>query len=172
MPCAARFSKGGHAVTTSTTMEHRQLMVNDCEWAIQHRAEISYGQVRPIPVNLPEFYLPFTTDCSGFVTLMAKWSGNPDPNGNNFDGQGYTGTMLEHLPHIPFSRTWRGDLAVFGGYPGLHVVALLAGGSHHADPTVASHGGPGDPQRYPLSQVIAFFGPSCPVTYLRLRPNG
>jgi len=155
----------------STVMVHRQQMVNDCDWAIINHGKIFYGQVRPIPVNLPAFSLPFTTDCSGFVTLMAKWSGNPDPNGNDFDGQGYTGTMLSHLPHISLSRTWRGDLAVFGGYPGLHVVSLLQGGSHEGDPAVASHGGPGGPQRFPLSEVVSFFGPGCPVTYLQLRPN-
>ena len=146
-------------------------MVDNCKWAIQNRSEISYGNVRPIPVDLPAYSLPFTTDCSGFVTLMAKWSGNPDPNGNKFDGQGYTGTMMKHLTNISFGTTRRGDLAVFGEYPGLHVVVLLAGGSDHADPPVASQGGPGDPQRYSLSQQKAFFGPNCPVTYLRLRPN-
>jgi hypothetical protein len=155
----------------STVMTHRQGMVNDCEWAIAHRTQIHYGQIRPIPVNLPAFTLPFTTDCSGFVTLMAKWSGNPDPNGNGFDGQGYTGTMLTHLTHIPLRNTWRGDLAVFGGYPGLHVVTLLQGGSQDADPAVASHGSGVGPERYALSDVASFFGPGVPVTYLQLRPN-
>jgi hypothetical protein len=155
----------------STVMQTRQSMVNDCTWAIVHNSEIFYAQVRPIPVGLAKFALPFTTDCSGFVTLMAKWSGNPDPNGNGFDGQGYTGTMLSNLPHIALNKTWRGDLAVFGAFPGLHVVTLLAGGSQMSDPPVASHGGAGDPSRYPLSEVIGFFGANCPVTYLRLRLN-
>jgi len=155
----------------STVMTHRQGMVDDCQWAIAHRINIHYGQIRPIPVNLPPKSLPFTTDCSGFVTLMAKWSGNPDPNGNGFDGQGYTGTMLTHLPHIPLRNTWRGDLAVFGAYPGLHVVTLLQGGSQDADPAVASHGSGVGPQRYSLSEVVSFFGPGVLVTYLQLRPN-
>jgi len=154
-----------------TVMECRQAMVDVCNWAIENNTEIYYGQVRPIPVSLPEYYLPFTTDCSGFVTMMAKWSGNPDPNGNDYDGQGYTGTMLSNLPHIPLVNTWRGDLAVFGAYPGLHVVALLQGGCREADPAVVSHGGEGGPEQYPLSEVLSFFGPGCPVTYLRLRPN-
>lgn len=155
----------------TTTIEYRQLMVDDCTWAIGHRSEIHYDEIRPIPVNLPAFSLPFTTDCSGFVTMMAKWSGNPDPNGNGFDGQGYTGTMLSYLPHIPFSDTGRGDLVVFGAYPGLHVVVLLAGGSRKSNPPVASHGGASGPQRYPLSEVAGFFGSGSPVTYLRLRPS-
>jgi hypothetical protein len=121
-------------------MQYRQGMVDACDWAIEHRGGIYYGQARPIPVNLPKFHLPFTTDCSGFVTLMASWSGNPDPNGNSFDGQGYTGTMLDHLPHIPLRETWRGDLAVSGAYPGVHVVALLVGGSRESNPPVVSQG--------------------------------
>ncbi len=155
----------------TTAMEHRQSMVDDCKWAIKNRSEISYAQTRPMPINLAEFHLPFTTDCSGFVTLMAKWSGNPDPNGNHFNGQGYTGTILRHLPHIPLSQTWRGDLAVFGAYPGVHVVALLAGGSNKSNPPVASHGGASGPGLFSLSDVANFFGSNCPVTYLRLRSS-
>lgn len=155
----------------STVMAHRQDMVNDSNWAIAHNSKIFYGEVRPIPVNLPPFSLPFTTDCSGFVTLMAKWSGNPDPNGTDFDGQGYSGTMLNNLVHIRLNKTWRGDLVVFGGYPGVHVVAMLQGGSQEGDPAVVSHGGPGGPQRFALSEVISFFGENSPVTYLQLRPN-
>jgi hypothetical protein len=156
---------------TSTVMTRRQAIVNACQWGIRNRTKISYGQIRPIPVNLAPFSLPFTTDCSGFVTLMAKWSGNPDPNGNGFDGQGYTGIMLTHLKHIPLRKTWRGDLAVFGAYPGLHVVTLLQGGSQDADPAVASHGSGVGPGRYSLSQVASFFGSRVLVTYLQLRPN-
>ena len=155
----------------STVIAHRQDMVNDSNWAIAHNSKIFYGEVRPIPVNLLPFSLPFTTDCSGFVTLMAKWSGNPDPNGADFDGQGYSGTMLNNLKHIQLDKTWRGDLVVFGGYPGVHVVAMLQGGSQEGDPTVVSHGGPGGPQRFALSDVISFFGENSPVTYLQLRPN-
>jgi hypothetical protein len=169
-PVAITLDEGGRTVTT--VIEYRQSMVDDCKWAIKHRSEISYGQVRPIPVNLPEFSLPFTTDCSGFVTIMAKWSGNPDPNGNDFDGQGYTGTMLNYLPHIPLGNTWRGDLAVFGPYPGLHVVVLLAGGSRGSNPPVASHGGAVGPGQYLLYEVRDFFGQDCIVTCLRLRSNG
>jgi hypothetical protein len=155
----------------TTSFEYRQAMVDYCTWAIAHRDQVRYAEVRPIPLGLPQRHLPFTTDCSGFVTLMAKWSGNPDPNGNDFDGQGYTGTMLKHLPHIPFGETLRGDLAVFGAFPGIHVVALLRGGRLRPDPPVASHGGAGDPQRYLLSEEKAFFGSGVEVTYLRLRPN-
>src|ERR1700733_9073526 len=117
-----------------TRRARREGMVNDTNCANTHNSKIFYGEVRPIPVNLLPFSLPFTTDCSGFVTLMAKWSGNPDPNGTDFDGQGYSGTMLNNLEHIQLDKTWRGDLVVFGGYPGVHVVAMLQGGSQEGDP--------------------------------------
>jgi hypothetical protein len=44
-----------------TVMQYRQGMVDVCDWAIEHRGEIYYGQVRPMPVNLLKFHLPFTT---------------------------------------------------------------------------------------------------------------
>jgi hypothetical protein len=155
-------------VSTATEMKHRQAMVNGCNWAIAHRSEIHYAEIRPMPIHTSINH-GFTTDCSGFVTLMAKWGGCSDPNGLNFDGQGYTGTMLEHLPHIPFKQTLRGDLLVIGAYPGIHVVALLADGQLTNTPQVASLGGPGDPRSFLLSEEIGFFGSDVEVTYLRLQ---
>lgn len=38
-------------------------------------------------------------DCSESVTLLCKLAGLADPNGTNFNGYGFTGTMLKHLPH-------------------------------------------------------------------------
>jgi hypothetical protein len=154
----------------STSFEHRQEMVDCCDWAIRHNSQIHYAEIRPIP-HLRKYQLPFTTDCSGFVTIMAQWSGNPDPNGKDFDGQGYTGTMMDHLPHIEFHDTLRGDLVVFGGNPGVHVAVLLIGGARESNPPCASHGEPGDPRRYPLADLIDYFREDGAVTYLQLRPN-
>jgi hypothetical protein len=152
---------------TSTEMAHRQAMVDSCNWSIAHRGEIHYEEARPMPIHTPINH-PFTTDCSGYVTLMAKWAGCFDPNGLDFDGQGYTGTMLKHLAHIPFKETLRGDLLVIGGFPGIHVVCLLEGGQLTDKPQVASLGGPGDPQSYSMQNEIDYFGSNVEVTYLRL----
>ena len=146
----------------------RRAMVANCRWAIAHRDGFRYEQVRPIPAGLPWRQLPVTTDCSGFVTLMAQWSGIDDPNGRGYNGEGYTGTLLEHLPAAGFGRTRPGDIAVFGRFPGVHCAVLLEGGAQVADPAVASHGVPGDPRRTELSRLIRYFRTDGPVVFLRL----
>ena len=124
----------------------RQWFCDNCEWAVGDKAHWNYAQVRPIPLGLPKFtHGTITTDCSGFVTLMAKWAGMPDPNGFGYSGEGYTGSLLNHLPHVPWSETWRGDLCVFGGGTGTHVVVLQLGVPHGGDPYVYSHGFQGGP---------------------------
>jgi peptidoglycan hydrolase-like protein with peptidoglycan-binding domain len=165
------------AETQATITGIRQEMVTNCNWGVAHNADIHYPphdlNARPIPINIPKYHLPFTTDCSGFVTIMAKWSGAPDPNGLGYDGQGYTGTLLQHLPHITKQDSLPGDLVVFGPPPGDHVVVLVEPGTV-ADPQVVSHGGESDPSRSPLSGMISWFGqhghPG--VTYLRLPTSG
>lgn len=79
--------------------------------------------------------LPLTTDCSGFVTLCYYLAGAPDPNGLGYAGQGWTGTLLDHLPPAALPRP--GDIVVFGAYPGRHCALLLEPGD---DPLLASHG--------------------------------
>jgi hypothetical protein len=136
-------------------------------WAVPNNPDIHYGQIRPIRGR--PFVVPLKTDCSGLATLITKWNGGPDPNGRNYDGEGYTGTMLAHLPHIPKWQARRGDLAVFGGGTGRHVVVFLQAGIH-PDPLVGSHGWEGEPAILRLSAVAAGF-PRAPVTYLRLVPG-
>jgi peptidoglycan hydrolase-like protein with peptidoglycan-binding domain len=159
-------------VTTSTTVsitQVRQDMVAYCNWAVAHRAKINYAEIRPMPINIRRVSLPFTTDCSGFATLMAKWAGAADPNGAKFNGTGYTKTMLDHLtPPIPQGQALPGDFAVFGHSPGTHVVVLVqSGGANGNDPQVVSHGQQGDPISVRLSvEKRAHSGQ--PVTFLRL----
>ena len=52
-------------------------------------------------------------DCSEMVTELLRWVGCADPNGLNFRYAGYTGTMLDHLPHYTEPRNaLTGALAV------------------------------------------------------------
>jgi hypothetical protein len=98
------------------------------------QARIHYAEVRPMPLRRT---LPLATDCSGFATLCYFLAGAPDPNGLDYIGQGYTGTLLRHLPHIGHAAAQPGDLVVWGRYPGRHCAVVLETGD---DPLLASHG--------------------------------
>jgi peptidoglycan hydrolase-like protein with peptidoglycan-binding domain len=155
----------------------RQEMVNNCNWGVTNNAQIHYPpgdlNARPMPIDIPKYHLPFTTDCSGFVTIMAKWSGAPDPNGLGYNGYGYTGDLLQHLPHITKAESLPGDLVVFGPGTGEHVVVLIQDGTV-ADPLVVSQGTEADPSRSLLSGMITWFEQNGfpGVTYLRLQADG
>jgi cell wall-associated NlpC family hydrolase len=110
----------------------REKIVAAARWGIANEPRIHYGEVRPMPLART---LPLTTDCSGFVTLCYYLAGAPDPNGLGYDGQGWTGTLLEHLPVAAAVR--RGDIVVFGAYPGRHCCIVLEPGG---DPLLCSHG--------------------------------
>src|ERR671937_861159 len=82
-------------------------------WGVRNEARIHYAPVRPIPLRRT---LPLTTDCSGFVTLCYYLAGAPDPNGLGYSGEGWTGTLLRHLPHIGHAAARPGDVVVWGRY--------------------------------------------------------
>jgi hypothetical protein len=150
-----------------TAAQIRQAVVGHALWGVSHSAQIQYAEVRPIPIDIPVRHLPFTTDCSGFTTMIAKWAGAPDPNHLGYNGSGNTTTMLGHLPHIPFNQTVPGDLVIFVGGKLEHVVVLTQGGREHTDPLVVSHGGEGEPAKYTLSKETSFHSGQR-IEYLRL----
>jgi cell wall-associated NlpC family hydrolase len=110
----------------------REKIVAAARWGIANEPRIHNGETRPMPLART---LPLTTDCSGFVTLCYYLAGAPDPNGLGYDGQGWTGTLLQHLPVTATVR--RGDIVVFGPYPGRHCALVLEPGD---DPLLCSHG--------------------------------
>jgi hypothetical protein len=69
------------------------------------------------------------------VTLCYFLAGAPDPNGLDYDGQGWTGTLLSHLDPTVYLRP--GDIVVWGAYPGHHCALVLEAGD---DPLMCSHG--------------------------------
>lgn len=108
--------------------------------------------------------LHLTFDCSGAVTCLCKWAGLADPNGLNYTHEGYTGTMLKHLPHYTNpSGANVGALAVFGPGTGQHVGMVLERGS---DPVLFSHGERGYCGPIRLSAERQFHSP--PVTMLSI----
>lgn len=117
-----------------TNAEIRARIVEYALWGCQHQPSIHYAQVRPIPHTKAALQrLPFATDCSGFATMAYQWAGAEDPNGNGYNGAGYTGTLLQHGTQIAHStpdgkfvgKTPRpGDLIFFGDFPGHHVTIM------------------------------------------------
>jgi hypothetical protein len=108
-------------------------------WMVAHEPDIHYAQVRPFsPRKVFDRALPITTDCSGSTTMLYYAVGLPDPNGNQYDGTGYTGTLRANLPHKQFAKLDVGDLIIYGTGNGVHVVAVYE--PHATDPLVFSHG--------------------------------
>ncbi|HEY2543688.1 MAG TPA: hypothetical protein VGH92_11635 [Gaiellaceae bacterium] len=90
--------------------------------------------MRPFPLTRE---LPLTTDCSGFATLCYFLAGAPDPNGLDYDGRGWTGTLMEAMENVDRHAVLRGDIVVWGEYPGRHCAVVLEPGD---DPLLCSHG--------------------------------
>jgi hypothetical protein len=155
------------AAQHATIAQVRQNMVSNCRWAVAHHKQINYAEIRPWPV-IPPRTLPFTTDCSGFAEMMARWSGAADPSDAGFDGSGATGSILDHSPHITRAETQPGDFAVFGPYPGQHMVVLTESAAGGDGALCVSHGRQGDPVEVPLSEEIV----AQPITFLQLKPGG
>jgi hypothetical protein len=132
----------------------RERMVGWCLWAVEHRADVHFEEIRPMPLRDLPGTLPLTTDCSGSTTLFARWSQAPDPNGNNYDGSGNTVAMLGHLRHIQPAQAKPGDLIVFDGPADRqHAVVIVEAGD---DPLVASHGSEDGPSTLRLSVESTF----------------
>jgi hypothetical protein len=131
----ARAKARQHDAAKALTL--REQIVANARWGIANEPQIHYEQLRPMDGLDPARRLPLHTDCSGFSTLCYAWAGAPDPNGLGFNGQGYTGTMLQHMQRIPSSAVQPGDLVVWGPSPGHHVALVLEIGP---DPLLCSHG--------------------------------
>lgn len=145
-------------VKAPTRRNARAKIVDYCRWAIEHEPAIHYAMVRPIPSRPRQ--LPMRTDCSGFVTLAYRDAGAADPNGSNYDGVGYTGTLAAHGRPITRAQARPGDLVFFGPFPHEHVCVVLEPGD---DPLLASHG----QERGP---VAIRFAPE--LAYHRVHGNG
>lgn len=134
----------------------RELICSNARWGVTNAARIHYSQggMRLAELAHP-WSLPLYTDCSAFVKLCYAWASvdgqrPPDPTGENYRPEGYTGSMLEHAQHIEQRVAKAGDFIVFGNHPGHHAVLMMEDGSV-ADPLVASHGRESDPRIVRLS---------------------
>lgn len=143
----------------------RDAVVAVARWGIANEAQIHYEQRRPIDGIDESQKLPLHTDCSGFVTLCHRWAGAPDPNGRKFDGQGYTGTILQACRQIALNVVQPGDLVVWGAPPGHHVALVLEAGP---DPLLVSHGSERGPYAVRFSEAATW--QPAPATWLTCLP--
>lgn len=122
-------------------MDVRNGIVSWLNWGADNEPLIHYSQdlnLRMAAVHTPGA-LPLETDCSGFYTLCCAWAGAPDPNGNDYDGHGFTGTVRAHCPQISLRDAQPGDPIVYGPGTGTHMVGIVSGAGT-ANPIVVSHG--------------------------------
>ena len=132
----------------SVTPTQRRHIVRLCLLLNKYAPLVNYAEVRPMSTaHLTESQLrlrfeagrTITTDCSETVTLVCRLAGLKDPNGLAYDGEGYTGTMLDHLEHFTnFDEAHPGTLIVFGDFPGTHVVIVVR--PNGTNPSIYSHG--------------------------------
>lgn len=144
-------------------MTLREAIVDNALWGVDHEPDIHYSQgaKRFAALHTPRT-LPLYTDCSAFATLCYAWAGAPDPNGLDYNGTGYTGTLLLNLERINQADLQPGDLVVFGPRGGDHVVIVIEAG---ADPLTVSHGQEKGPIKVRLSVEARAHRP--PVMCLR-----
>jgi len=133
----------------------RNAQVAWAEWGVANHQHFNYSEgadrMNAIGIWPPKF--PINTDCSGSCTLWAFLANGNDPNGLNFDHEGYTGTFLSHEEHlalwvknaknIPVEQVIPGDHVVYGPGTGEHVAIIVE--VHGNDILTVSHGAQGGP---------------------------
>jgi hypothetical protein len=94
------------------------------------------------------------SDCSEGATAAYYWAGQqtgydvPDPNGNGYDGSGYTETLWDHNPRCQ-SPYRVGDLALYSSNGG-HVTLCIGAGDGSSSQWW-SNGSEGGPYQEPLN---------------------
>lgn len=132
----------------------RKAIANYCLRSEHSQPQIHYSQARPyhhLGVS-PEH--GFIADCSSFVTGTFFWAGDEtnikvlDPNGRQYDGYGYTGTLLhENIGHPvrEDKKFLAGDIALYGpAYRTKHTVICRSAGMA-ATSVWTSHGSESGP---------------------------
>lgn len=142
-----------------TTLKQRAELGTIAEYLIEHANLVGYAEVRPMPTahltfaDIKSLFAEdkkITMDCSEAVTLLFRLAGLKDPNGLNYNGAGFTGSLLQHLPRCgSLDQAHEGALLVFGKASGTHVCMVLE--HDNTDPLLFSHGAEIGPLRIRLS---------------------
>lgn len=96
-------------------------------WGYNNNGPIHYAQFRPMTNMNNLKALPAWMDCSTFATKAYKFAGAPDPNGANYNGYGYTGTLAAHGKSITLAQARIGDLVLYGSAPIYEHVTIYVG---------------------------------------------
>jgi hypothetical protein len=91
----------------------RDAIVAEAARLYARRNEIDYVQSRPFALKAPPF-VPPQLDCSAFATVCHFVGGAPDPNARNYDGHGYTGTLMSRGVRCAERDLEPGDLVFYG----------------------------------------------------------
>src|SRR5438445_6292191 len=129
------------------TDAQRRTLARVMDLLVAEKARVHYAQVRPMQTRpLTSLHLlqqalgsphGVTMDCSESVTLLCRIAGLHDPNGFDYDGHGFTGTLLHFLPHYTEAGKAKvSALDVFGPGSGHHVCMVRNPVSH---PLLFSH---------------------------------
>ena len=136
----------------------RQDIVTWGLWGIIHNARFVYteGGSRMKNVKHRPLIGKVSADCSAWITYCYSWAHAKDPNGLNFDGYGYTGTLLKNGKEITVDQAQAGDVVVFGPGDGVHTALLLSRGPN---PWTSSMGQQGQPARVRVSWMLNLGAP-------------
>lgn len=135
----------GEAVTPEERL--RAAIVDAAIYSIVKRDVIAYAQIRPMTDMGPPPNVPNVMDCSWSATWHYKCAGAPDPNGNNYNGLGWTGSLYPRGKAVSIVQLQDGDLVFYGWKNGAptHVATYIGNGY------VASHGQQSGPSKVPVT---------------------
>jgi hypothetical protein len=141
-----------------TLTPRRAAIQKEMDWWLQHNSSIHYEQIRPIPLARAKAHtLPIYTDCSGAATCIYYVAGAPDPNGLDYSGQGFTGTLFANGEAIKMADIEVGDLIIVGkGDASVHVYVVYRQVSGAWE--LFSHGREQAPEIVTLAGAIASHG--------------
>lgn len=143
-----------HATFPPSKSDRRMLILSAAIWAHDKRDSISYTQdSRRMKDFDPPPNVPEATDCSGFATWCYKVAGAADPNGANYNGSGYTGSLWDNGRKISVAQLKIGDLVFYYRDPHqrtAHVAVYIGFGK------VMSHGGEAGPNILDVKYATVF----------------
>lgn len=144
-------------------LSKRQKMQKAMVMMVNGTRTVHYRQLRPMRTRnintLDELAAAIKKgmwlDCSESITLLCHIAGFKDPNGLNYNGYGYTGTILNRCkPHFTNpAQANIGTLLVCGPGTGDHVMAVYKTGSN---PLLFSHGTESDPKFVRYNSIVPY----------------